>query len=513
MSTTGAVAAEGLSTRRRWSAVLVLSASLLVINLDLTILNIALPEIAMDLHASGNQLLWIVDAYSLVLAGLLVSTASLGDRWGRRRMLLTGYVVFGAASALVVVADSAGTVIGLRVLLGIGGAMIMPTTLSMIRTIFTDPAERAKALGVWAAVSGLGAAIGPIAGGVLMEHFSWHAAFLVNVPVMLLALVGAALILPESKVASPGRWDYLAAVLSMVGMVLLVWAIKRFAKAESLVDAEGLLAFAAAALLLTAFVVRSLRRPDPLLDVRLFRLRPFTSGVLAAVGSMFALAAALLLLAQWLQLVEGHSPIGAGMRLLPLSIAALVSSVLAAPLASRIGARAVLAGGLAVAGLGMVWVFLVPGELTYSGSVVGMIMVSSGIGSLAIASAMIMSGTPPDKAGNAAAMEETAYELGAVLGVAILGSVAALLYRGGLRGSGVLDSLDPTAAHAVEESIGGAVAVADRLGLPDVAARAASAFTDALQVTSLVGGLALLAVSVAVFLLVPRGTDITEQVH
>ncbi|ROZ98258.1 MFS transporter [Gordonia sp. OPL2] len=510
--TTTSAPDTGYSYRRRWASAAVLSASLLVITVDLTILNVALPDLARDLRPTADQQLWIVDIYSLVLAGLLLSMSSLGDRWGRKRMLLTGFAMFGGASALVLVADSPGEVIAVRALLGIGGAMIMPNTLSLLRSVFTDPAERATALGLWAAVSGLGAAVGPIAGGVLLEYFSWRAAFLVNVPLMALALLAGWLILPESRHPSPARWDVVGAILSITGMVLLVWSIKRFAKESDLTAPVAWLALLAAVAVLAVFVRRCLRRTDALLDVRLFRRRPFSAGILAALGSMFALAAALLLLAQWLQLVEGHTPIQAGIRLLPIAGAAMVSSVIAAPLARRIGARRVLAGGIAVAGLGMASLYLGSETIPFGLIAAAQALVGFGIGSLAIASAMIMAGTPDAKAGNAAALEETAYDLGNVLGVAILGSIASVLYRSTLS-STPLPGVDGELAHAAGESLGSAMGIAQETGSVELAHRSAEAFTESLETTSLIGGIVLLAVAAAVFAITPRGTDITQQQH
>lgn len=482
---------------RRWAALAVLSASLLVVVMDLTILNIALPDLAADLRPSAEQQLWIIDVYSLVLAGLLVSMSALADRWGRKRMLLAGFVLFGAASALVLVADSPATVIAVRALLGMGGAMIMPTTLSLLRSVFTDPRERATALGVWASVAAVGAAAGPIVGGLLLEHFAWQAAFLVNVPCMVVALVAGVLILPEARDPSPGRWDLVATVLSIAAMVLLVWAIKHFAKERDLLDPAALVAFLAGVLLLVVFVRRCLRRPDPLLDVRLFRHRPFTAGVVAAFGSTAALAAALFLLAQWLQLVVGQSPLTAGVHLLPIAVGGVIASPLAPALAARVGARPVLAGGLVVGGAGLM---MVPVSTRYAVVAVAMFLVGVGTGPLAVASAMIMAGTPPEKAGNAAAVEETAYDLGNVIGVAVLGSVAAILYRSGIAG--------PAA-----ESLGAAIEIAEQTGQPALAARARDAFTAAMSVTSLIAGLVMLAVAAAVWALADRDLDITKQQH
>lgn len=515
MTGPAAAAASALSRPRRWAALTVLSASLLVITMDMTILNIALPDMAAELHPSATQQLWIVDAYSLVLAGLLVSVAAIADRWGRRRMLLAGYLVFAAASLGVLLADSAGAVIALRVLLGIGGAMIMPTTLSLIRVIFTDPAERATALSVWAAVSGLGAAVGPLVGGVLLEHFSWRAAFLVNAPLMAVAVVGGTLLLPESRLRVPGRWDAFAAGLSLVGMVTLVWAIKEFGSRASLAVPAAWVSLAVAVVSLTWFARRCLHSDSPLLDLRLFGSRRFSAGIVAALGSVFSMIAALLLVAQWLQLVLGASPIGAGLRLTPLAIAAAVASLIAPALSRLIGSRAVLAGGLVLAGAGLGWIG-VAGDVDLTAMLIALALIGAGIGSLAIASAMIMGAVPEEKAGNAGALEETAYEVGATLGVAVLGSISALVYRSALGSGAAFEQLrlaDPGLAREAEESLGAAVAIAGELHAPELAAEAGAGFTDSLQVAGIVGGVLSIAVAAAVFFLTPKGTEVTGTAH
>ena len=502
-----------ISRARRWGALAVLTASLLVITMDMTILNIALPQMAAELHPTSAQQLWIIDVYSLVLAGLLVSFAALADRWGRKRMLMLGYTLFGLASLFVLVTSSAEAVILIRAFLGIGGAMIMPTTLSLIRVTFTDPRERATALSIWAAVSGLGAAVGPLIGGVLLEHFSWHAAFLVNVPLMLAGVIAGILVLPESRVQNPGRWDFLAALLSFAGMTLIIWAIKTFAAESSFLVPSALTAFAAGAALLAWFIVRCLRSSAPLLELALFRNRPFSAGIIAALGSSFAMGAALLLLAQWMQIIDGATPIEAGVRLIPVAIAGAVASLAAPPIAARIGARSVLAGGIALAGIGMLAIGLQPGELRYTTVLAALVLVGFGTGSLAIGSAMIMHGTPEDKAGSAGAIEETSYELGAVLGVAILGSIAAILYRAGLSGNAVITGLGSAGAKQANDSLGAAAAIADELGRPELLAAASRAFTDSMQTTGIVGGVCMLAIAATVFFLTPRGTNVSEAAH
>ena len=504
---------QSLSRTRRWAAVAVLTASLLVIMMDMTILNIALPEMAAELHPDSDQQLWIIDVYSLVLAGLLVPFAAIADRWGRKRMLLLGYLIFGAASLLILWAPTADAVIGVRAILGVGGAMIMPTTLSLIRVIFTDPRERATALAIWAAVSGLGAAIGPLLGGFLLEHFSWHAAFLVNVPLMVLAFIAGVLLLPESRVKNPGRLDYLAAVLALVGMTLTIWAIKMFGKTASLTAVDAWIALLAGLALLAWFGARSVRSTHPLLDLQLFRSRVFSAGIIAALGSMFAMAAAMLLLAQWLQLVGGASPIEAGIQMLPIAVTSALASLAAPSVARLIGTRAVLAGGIAVAGLGMLTLAISPGGLDIGVIIIALSLIGVGMGSLAIGSAMIMMGSPEEKAGSAGALEETSYELGAVLGVAILGSISALIYRAELTLSPAIKPLSDKLSWQAHESLGAAIAIADKADAPDLALAAGEAFTHSLQITGITGGLIMLVAGAAVFLMTPKGTDISAAEH
>lgn len=501
------------SRPRRWAVVAVLTASLLVITMDMTILNIAIPQMSEELTPTSDQLLWIVDVYSLVLAGLLVSWAAVADRWGRKRMLMLGYIIFGATSLLVLWATSAEAVIALRALLGVGGAMIMPTTLSLIRVTFTNAKERATALSVWAAVSALGAAAGPLIGGVLLEHFSWHAAFLVNVPLMAAAILAGAVLLPESRVSNPGRWDWVGALLSFAGMILVIWAIKEFGRLSSLASMQGWIALTAGLALLWWFVARCLGRPDPLLQLHLFRNRPFSAGIIAALGSMFALGAALLLLSQWIQLVHGASPFEAGLWLAPAAVTGAIAS-LAAPVVARwIGTRAVVAGGVGAAGIGFLAIGMQPGELSVGTILLAMVLIGIGQGALAVGSAMIMLGTPPDSAGSAGALEETSYEVGAVLGVTVIGSIAGMIYRANLSAAASLADLTASQASLAHESLGSALIIAEASGSEHLAHDASVAFTGAMQAGGVLGGIIMLASAVLVFFLTPKGTDIAAAEH
>lgn len=509
-TTAGATPALPPPHPRRWAGLAVLSASLLLVVMDMTVLNVALPEISADLRPDSVGLLWMVDVYSLVVSGLLVTAASLGDRWGRKRMLLTGFSIFGLASLGALAADSPNQVIALRALLGVGGAMIMPSTLSMIRQLFTDPRERATALGVWSTMAALGGALGPIVGGSLLEAFSWHSAFLVNVPVMVVAIGAGLWLLPESRNPRPGRWDAPGTALSIVGMVALVYAIKHFGK-DGLDDTGALGAAAVAAVALGWFVRRCLTRPDPMLDVRLFRGRAFTAGTLAAITTSVAVAATMLLMAQWMQLVQGYSPLEAGLRLLPEAVGAAILSPFAPAIAARIGTRTVLAGGLAVSGLGFLVIFFGPQPLAYPTVAVSLFLVGAGMGSLAIASAVIMAGAPPERSGSAAAIEETSYELGGALGVAVLGSVAAVVYRGDLTGSDLAPyGLTGGAAHDTRESLGGAIEAARQLGAAGagLADRAREAFTGSLEWASAAGGALMLVTAAVIWLMTPKDLSV-----
>lgn len=488
-------ATSAVGARRRWAGLAVLAASLLVVVMDMTILNVALPDLTADLRPSAVAQLWIVDAYALVLAGLLVPLAALADRWGRRRMLLTGFTIFGVASLLVLVADSPAGVIAVRVLLGVGGAMIMPATLSLIRVLFADPRERALALGLWAAMASVGAALGPIVGGALLEVFSWHAAFLVNVPLMVVAAVAGRVLLPESRSDRPGRLDAAGGLLSVGGMVAAVYAVKELGKHGPGPVALG--ALAGGVLLLALFVRRCLRDDEPMLAVRLFADRVFRAGVLTALAASTVMMALLLVASQWLQLVRGMSPLHAGVALLPLAVGGLVGSPFAPALAARIGVRTVLVGGLAVTAAGLGVLGVLPRPTAYAGLALAFLLVGFGTAALGVGSALIMGRAPAHQAGSAAALEEMSYEVGGVLGVAVLGSLAGVVYRAGLPSD---------ASSAATESLAGA------LGTP-VAGAATAAFTDALAVVGVAGAVLAGLAAVVVWRWLPRDLDLAELSH
>ena len=502
-----------ISRARRWAALAVVLFGQFVVSIDMTVLNIALPDLTAELQPTSDQQLWIIDVYSLVLAGLLVAASSLSDRWGRKRMMLAGFAVFGIGSGLIMFADTTEAVIALRALLGVGAAMIMPTTISMVRSIFLDAKERAFALAGWSAIGGLGMAAGPLIGGFLLEHFSWHAAFLVNVPLMALSFLAGAFILPEIRVKNPGGWDIPAAIMSLAGMTLLMWGIKHVAAIMAF-DATGLAALAAGLGLMTAFLIRCARSDSPLLDVSLFRSKPFTAGIVAALGSMFALASLSFLLSQWLQLVDGCSPMEAGARLVPMALTSIIGGVAAPALAMRFNARNVTAAGLAVAAAAMIMLAAFQGNLTYLPVMVSSSLVGLGTGALAVGSSVIMCETPVEKASSAASLEEVSYDLGNVLGVAILGSMASIVYRLGLDPSALAASgLDGASIDEAMQSFGAAAQIARQTGAAELMSEGAAAFSNSIIITSFAGGIVLLAVALIAWKLIPRDLDITEGEH
>lgn len=508
-----AMSVESMSARRRWAAAGVLSGGLLVVMMDMTILIMALPDLLADLGSTATQQLWIVDAYSLALAGLIIPMSALADRYGRRLVLLAGFATFGLVSALVVSAEASWQVIALRAALGAAGAAIMPTTLSMLRVVFRDPVERTRALALWSMVAGAGAVLGPLVGGTLLQFFSWHAAFLVNVPVVLLAVLAGMALLPESRDPDPPRWDPVGTAVIIAGMVLTVWGVKRVA--EYGIDHLGSWGLLAVGLALTgAFVLRCLRREEPMLEVRLFLSGPFTAGVLAALTTSLAMGGVLLLVAQWLQAVAGYDPVVAGVALLPMALGGMVTAAVAPPLAQRVGAGPVLSGGLILAAAGMFGLALQPGITEYWHVAWPIALVGAGMGPLAIASAIIMGATPADKAGNAAAIEEATYDIGNVLGVAVLGSVAGAVYRDHLRiGEAIAAGALPPEAALAEESIVAALALASRAGAPTLAQVAERAFADGIGVAAMVGGVLLAGAALLAVVLIPRDHDLAAVAH
>ncbi len=497
---------QAITRPRRWLALGVLVLAVLLVAVDATVLGLATPFLSEDLKPSGTQLLWIGDAYSFVLAGLLVSMGSLGDRIGRKRILLIGATAFGAVSVLNAYANSAELMIVARALLGVAGATLMPATLALIRNLFHDPRERSVAIGIWGAAASAGMAIGPIVGGVLLENFWWGSVFLINLPVMAVLVVVGAKLLPESRNPRPGPWDLISVVLSMVGMIGIVYAIKEFA-------AHGfgwipLAAGVVGAIALYGFVRRQRRLPIPLLDLRLFRSRGFSSAVLADLLTILGLSGLIFFLSQYLQLVQERRPIEAGLAELPAAIGAIVAGLLAGQVARRFSVRAVVAGGLAAIGLALAALTTISQDTGYPLLGAALLVVGAGAGfSFTVTADVILAAVPKEEAGAASAVSETAYELGAALGIALLGSIVTGVYRDFTGPAGT-----PAAAH---ESLGGAVEVAAQLP-PAAAAQlldaARESFAHGVSIAAGVGAAVLLITAVVAWFLL-RDQQLSTHEH
>ncbi|MBW0118177.1 MFS transporter, partial [Pseudonocardia abyssalis] len=486
---------------RAWAGLAVLFLPTLLVAVDNTVLGFALPAISEALGPSATQQLWIVDVYPLVLAGLLVTMGTLGDRIGRRRALLIGVTGFGAVSFAAAFATDPTQLVIARALLGFFGAMLMPATLALLRTLFPHRAQRRTAVAIWATGFAAGAAVGPIVGGLLLAHFWWGAVFLVNVPLMLLILVAGAVLLPESRMAAPGRLDPWGVLLSLLAMGPTVLAVKTVAH-------DGVTGTAVLSLLVgvgaaVLFVRRARARiaagEEPLLDVTLFSSPVLRLSALANATTMFALTGLLFFSAQYLLLVVGLDPLDAGLVLLPGFAMTMVAGLAASRLARRFPLRLLVPTGLLLAAAGYILCTQLTGAPAVGLLAVAAVLVGAGIGlSETITNDAILSAVPADRAGSASAVSETAYEIGAVLGTAVLGSVLAAVYRAGVRVPG---GFGPTWADSARETLAGAAGTADRIGGADGAAllaSARSAFDAGVGVTAAVGAGVLVAVAVLV---------------
>ncbi|MBX6385447.1 MAG: MFS transporter [Microbispora sp.] len=506
VSVESATVRASLRERRasRWSVLVLLCFSLLLIAVDATVLHIAVPALTAALEPSSVQLLWIIDIYSLVVAPLLVTFGTLGDRYGRRPFVLGGYVVFGLASLSAAFAPTPLALIVSRAFLGVGGAMIMPATLSIIRQVFTERRERAIALGVWSAVAAAGAAIGPLIGGVLVEHLWWGAVFLINVPLLLVALPLAVRILPASPRRDGQPWDALSAVLSTLGILAVAFGLKEAGSGHTLGRGPSLAILLAGVALLVWFVRRQRRLTFPLLDIGLFTQRGFATGVGCVLLAIFALVGLELMLAQYLQLVLGLSPLQAAVRMLPLMLAAIAGGLAAAHVLGRIGLRATVGGGLALTALSLTPVLTWGTEQHPVMLTVCFVGIGFGVEvALLAASDTIMASVPESRAGGAAAIEETAYELGAGLGIAVLGTITTIVYAPTLK---TVPGIPAGLMAQARESLAAAAHVADETGAAGTALMSAarSAFVSALHSTIVVSVALLALTALAVALLLPR---------
>lgn len=451
-------------------------------------MNIALPTLAIDLGATNRQLQWIVDSYLLLFTGLLLAAGGLGDRFGRRAFLIGGLIFFGFTSAYAATVDTPNQLIVARGLMGIGAAAIFPATLAIITNLFTDANERAAAIGIWSAVSGVGVAAGPITGGWLLENYWWGSVFLINVPIIVIAIAATLLTVPESKDDSAPRLDMVGLVLSVAAISALVFTIIEAPELGWLAP-ETLGGFGTSVALLAMFVIWELRVDNPLLPVRIFRNLRFSAASIAVTASFFALFGFVFLITQYFQLVRGYGPLEAGVRTLPVAFSIAGSAVLSPRLVQWIGTKLVVASGLASMSAGFFWVSFVTESTPYSTIVGQMLLLGIGLGlTTAPATESIMGSLPVDKAGVGSAVNDTTRELGGTLGVAIVGSVFSSIYIAALNDGPVFETLPAQAREITEESVAAAGIVAQQLGGegPAFLAEVNDAFLSGLSVACLV---------------------------
>ncbi|MFN8039975.1 MAG: MFS transporter [Acidimicrobiales bacterium] len=485
--------------QRRWLILAVLCFSLLVIVLDNSILNVAIPTIVKELGATNSQLQWIIDSYTLVFAGLLLTAGSLGDRYGRRGALQLGFLIFGIGSLASALASSADQLIATRAFMGIGGALIMPATLSIITNVFPDE-ERGRAIGVWAGVAGLGGALGPLTGGFLVEHFYWGSVFLVNIPIVIVGIVAGFVLIPTSKDPTAPKLDPLGAVLSITGLVALLYGLIE-APGEGWTSPTILTAFGIGIVLLAAFGAWELHTDHPMLDLRFFKNPRFSAASGSITLVFFAMFGSMFLLTQYLQFVLAYTPLETGVRMLPFAATMMVAAPMSAKITEKTGTKLIVAGGLGLVTLGLLSMTGLQVDTSYGGVVIRLMLIALGMAFvMAPATESVMGSLPLAKAGVGSAVNDTTRQVGGALGVAVIGSVLSSTY-----GTKVAEFFagTPAPAQAVDAakgSLGGAIGVAENLRslgqgpLADkLLAVANQSFVDALHTGALVAAVATFA--------------------
>ncbi|WGD37853.1 MFS transporter [Lysinibacter sp. HNR] len=473
---------------REWIALAALMLSVILVSVDNTVLSFALPQIAEALEPTAAEQLWIIDIYPLILAGLLVTMGSLGDRIGRRRLLLIGATGFALVSILAAFSANAGQLIAARAALGFFGAMLMPSTLSLLRSTFLDREQRRLAVAIWATCFAAGAALGPLVGGILLAHFPWGSVFLLAVPVLIPMLIAVPLLVRESRDPNPGPIDLVSILFSMAAMFGVVYAIKHFAS-EGL-DVIGVASFVVGVTFGYLFVRRQFRRPIPLLDIRLFSDRMFSGGILVNLLSVIALVGFLFFVSQHLQIVLGFDPFTAGLILVPGLVIMVVSGLAVVPLSRRVSPHVVVTLALLLSAAAYALIAIVPQSPSLEVVLIAFSLLGLGIGAAeTISNDLILNAAPPNKVGAASALSETAYETGAVLGTALLGGILAANYRLVLVLPEGVEAGDSAAAH---ETLAGAYNLSERIGGElgrQIMDAAVAAFESGVTITATIGAL------------------------
>ena len=491
--------------RREWIGLAVIALPCMLYSMDLTVLNLAVPHLSADLEPSSAELLWIVDIYGFMVAGSLITMGTLGDRIGRRRLLMIGAAAFGLASVLAAFSTSAEMLIATRALLGVAGATLAPSTLSLIRNMFLDPKQRTVAIGVWVTSYSVGGAIGPLLGGILLQYFWWGSVFLIGVPVMVLLLVLGPVLLPEFRDPQAGRLDLTSAALSLAAVLSVIYGLKRIAE-----NGPGWLAaltIGVGLVLGTVFLRRQRGLAHPLIDLQLFRVPAFSASLAAYTLATFVAFGAYVFIAQYLQLVLGLSPLEAGLWTVPSMLGFIAGSVLVPLIVRRVRPASVMAVGMAFAAVGFGLLTRVSGGSGLAIIVLGSVIYSLGLSPVVIlATDLIVGSAPVERAGSASAISETSSELGGALGIAILGSIATAVYRG-VMADAVPAAIPMEAREAARATLGGAVVTAE--GLPgqlgtQLLQAAREAFGQAFELTAALCAVIALATSLVAVVMLQR---------
>ena len=499
--------------RREWVGLGVIALPCLLYSMDLTVLNVAIPELSADLQPSSSQLLWIIDIYGFMVAGFLITMGTLGDRIGRRKLLLIGAVAFGAGSLLAAFSTSAEMLIVARALLGVAGATLAPSTLSLIFNMFHDPPQRTFAIGVWIASYSAGAVIGPVVGGVMLEFFWWGSVFLLALPVMALLLVLGPILLPEFKNPDAGRLDLTSAAMSLAAVILVIYGLKQIA--QDGLQSLAVLSIVVGLIVGWLFVRRQQKLVDPMIDLRLFRIRAFSGSLAAYALSIAVVFGAFVFILQHLQLVLGLSPLRAGLWMVPSGLAFIVGGIATPIFVRYLRPGFVMAAGLALSAIGFVLLTRVDQSSGVALIVVAFIIFSIGLTPvITLATDLIVGSAPKERAGAASGISETGAEFGGALGIAILGSIGIAVYRNRLEDS-VPSEVPPEQADAARDTLGGAAEAAEDLPAPlgaELLDTAQEAFTQGLQVTAVTGAVVLAGLSVLTAVLLrgvpsPAGAD------
>ncbi|NCZ70289.1 MAG: DHA2 family efflux MFS transporter permease subunit [Actinobacteria bacterium] len=498
--------------RRRWRILAILCLSIFLVVVDNLIVNVAIPTLARELGATTSGLQWIVDSYALVFAGLLLACGGLGDRFGRLRMMQIGMLLFGIFSAWAAFSNSTGELITARGLMGVGAALVFPGTLAVVIDVFRDPTERAKAIGVWSAVSGAAVAFGPVTGGFLLEHFWWGSVFLINIPIVIIALFLQWRFVPESRDPNAERLDVPGFLLSITFVSLLVYTIIE-APHRGWASTASVLGFVVTAVLATAFVLRERATAHPLLDVKVFRDMRVTAATSSIFIAFFSLFGFTFLITQYFQFVRGYDPLASGLHTLPFAFGAGITAPIAARLALKFGPRRVIPVGLLCMGIAQIWASRFEVDTTYFGTVVAsMVLMAMGLSLVTSpASESVMGSLPRDMAGVGSAINDTGREVGGTLGVAIIGSIFATTY-----GPRIVELLTPlqlpeAAVSAAEESVGAAFAVAEKVGDPSLSesiqGMASSSFLEGFQAACTTVGIVAICGALLAFRFLPKAEN------